>query len=607
MDACASNGALGSPARLPSRVAAGRTSVLLISFLTVASCSDGATSPTDRVVMLSTLSGDGQGAEVGTELAAPLVVVAADTSGLPVEGVEVRFVGAGQALRIHARTDREGRAWAHWQLGPQAGDQAMRATAVAPNAPSVTFRASGIAGAPASITRAGADLIGTPGTQLDTLVVSVADRFSNPVISATVDWSVQQGAGSVKPLGALTDVQGRARAIWTLGEAIGTHRLVVSAGTALQQFTATASPVFFATLVVAGSDHSCALTNAGAAFCWGSNWIGQLGRGHTDRQSNPYPVEIPGHRFKALVTGGSHSCGLTTDGAAYCWGDNRAGQVGVAGTDQLASPTRVADAPPFIALAAGWFHTCGLTNDGQMYCWGDNSLGQLGRGTDRSSAARVYSFSHHRPERVIGSLRFSSISASPSATSTCGVASGVVYCWGESLEGVLGRQVQQQCRLVAANEYSGLDEEFEVPCSSVPIHVATRTAATSVMLERYSACAILSTAELECWGSRTSPTLVPTARVKNAWTLWWSVCVEADTGQVTCRGMLPPHTVDNPFGAVGALVNLHSSGRHFCGIAKATSVVYCWGTNYDGALGDGTTLHRDFPVPVVSPLAARAP
>ena len=605
MYACSARDTLDSSPRLPS-LGGGRVSVVLVLSLSVAFCSDGATTPSHRVVTLSIRTGDAQAAEVGTEVTAPLVVVAADTSGLPLRGIEVRFDGVGQAVRIQSRTDAEGRAWAYWQLGPQAGAQTMRATAVAPNVPKVTFRATGIVGPPASITRAGAELIATPGTQLDTLVVSVTDQFFNVIEAAAVNWSVLQGGGSVKPVGGFTDAQGRARAVWTLGPAVGLQRIVVSAGSASRQFSATATPVFFATQVVAGSDHSCALTSTGAAFCWGSNWIGQLGRGHTDRQSNPYPVEIPGYRFQSLATGGSHSCGLTSDGAAYCWGDNRAGQVGVAGTDLLASPTRVADAPPFVALTAGWFHTCGVTNGGQMYCWGDNSLGQLGRGTDRSVAAPLQYFSHHKPELVAGSLRFTSISSSPSATSTCGVADGGVYCWGESLEGVLGAEVQQLCRLVAPDELTGEPVEWEVRCNSSPVRVSI-PAATSVMLERYSACAILTTTELECWGSRSPPALVPEVRVTNAWTLWGVVCGEAATGEVTCRRILPPHSVDNPFGTVGALVNLHSSGRHHCGIAKATSVVYCWGTNYDGALGDGTTLHRDFPVPVVSPLAARSP
>jgi alpha-tubulin suppressor-like RCC1 family protein len=362
-------------------------------------------------------------------------------------------------------------------------------------------------------------------------------------------------------------------------------------------------PGFAATQVVAGFDHTCALKGDGSTFCWGTNWTGQLGRGYVDRQANSFPLEVSGHRFKELAAGAGHTCGLTDHGVTYCWGYNQAGQVGSGGADAVAVPVRVEGAPAFIALTAGWFHSCGLTSGGEVYCWGDDSFGQLGRGTDRSTAAPVQAFSHPRPERVAGSLHFTSISASPSATSTCGVADGVAYCWGQSLDGVLGRNVQQQCRVSGSDEFSGETKEHSEPCSSAPIPVSTHAAVTSVLLERYGACAILTSAALECWGFRTPPTLVPAASVTTAWVLWSMVCGADDAGQVTCWRMLPPFGVENPFGGAGPLLKLHSSGRPHCGITRATSLVYCWGANYDGALGDGTTTHRDFPVAVVSPLS----
>ena len=611
MNACTTSRAVKSSPRPSRRLTSVQLSILTVVLLT--SCMDFLTMPRpDRMVTLWIASGDHQAAEVGTELPVPIVVRVADASGVPIKGVEVQFQGDGKAVRTQARTDDEGYAWTSWELGTKAGAQMMRATAIAPNVAVVLFASEGVTGPPSIISvEAGTNQVVSPGTELDTVVVAVRDRYSNPVRSTTVSWSVQQGSGSVKPLSELTDYYtGRARAIWTLGQPIGVQRLVVSAGAISRQITATAGPVFLAAHVVAGSDHTCALTADGTPHCWGTNWTGQLGRGYSDYEANPYPVPIPGYRFKTLAAGGSHTCGLADDGATFCWGNNMAGQVGVAQslTYDVVTPTRVAGAPAFVALTAGWFHTCGLTAGGHAYCWGDNSKGQLGRGTDHSSPAPAYRFSHPRPERVSGSLVFTSISSSPSATSTCGVAEGVAYCWGESVEGVLGREVAQKCRVTSPNEYPGEGEvEYETRCSSVPVYVATHGAATSVIVERYSACAILATTELECWGHGSSPMLVPAARVSNAWALWSIICGETGTEQVTCWYIRPPFIVANPFGAVGALVNLHSSGRHSCGIAKATSVLYCWGSNFEGALGDGTTRHRDVPGPVVSPLAGRSP
>lgn len=102
--------------------------------------------------------------------------------------------------------------------------------------------------------------------------------------------------------------------------------------------------LLFASLT-AGEEHTCGLTSSGAAYCWGFNVYGQLGRGDTLSASVPVLV-AGGLTFISLTAGGGHTCGLESSGAAYCWGDNYSGQLGIGASDALAHTTPVAVVNP---------------------------------------------------------------------------------------------------------------------------------------------------------------------------------------------------------------------------------------------------------------------
>jgi alpha-tubulin suppressor-like RCC1 family protein len=145
--------------------------------------------------------------------------------------------------------------------------------------------------------------------------------------------------------------------------------------------------------------HACALTPAGAAWCWGGNTAGQRGDSTITGGATPGPVS-GGLAFRLLSAGTAHTCGLTADGSAWCWGSNADGRLGstpgaesCAGLPCSTTPVAVSGGLRFVTISAGGAHTCGIATDGVAYCWGANAAGQLGDGSTASSAA---------PVRVVG-------------------------------------------------------------------------------------------------------------------------------------------------------------------------------------------------------------
>jgi len=155
--------------------------------------------------------------------------------------------------------------------------------------------------------------------------------------------------------------------------------------------------------IVAGSQHTCAVTTASKAYCWGavSDYNnGELGTGGF--VGSLVPVAVAGTRqWRQVNAGYFHTCGVTLANVAFCWGFNFHGQNGDGTNTGTESPTRVVGNIPFLGIAVGVYdpspfatsfiaiHTCGITTDGRVFCWGGNADGQFGIGTRNSSLTPV--------------------------------------------------------------------------------------------------------------------------------------------------------------------------------------------------------------------------
>jgi alpha-tubulin suppressor-like RCC1 family protein len=85
------------------------------------------------------------------------------------------------------------------------------------------------------------------------------------------------------------------------------------------------------------------VTTGERAYCWGGNFLGELGDGTTALRSRPVAV-LGGLDFRQLDGGGNYTCGRTAAANAYCWGFNLAGQLGDGTTTNRLSPRAVAGA-----------------------------------------------------------------------------------------------------------------------------------------------------------------------------------------------------------------------------------------------------------------------
>ena len=174
---------------------------------------------------------------------------------------------------------------------------------------------------------------------------------------------------------------------------------------------------------------TCALV-AGAALCWGDNEYGQLGTGDRDPRGSPTPV-AGGHAFVDVRVGGLHACGLEADGEVWCWGMNQHGQLGApAGAETCGTvypypcsttPVRVETEVRFARIDAGAGHTCALTAEGAAWCWGNNAYGQLGTGSPQDG--------NPGPAPVVTDGLFAQVAAMD--RTTCGITQGgAADCWG---------------------------------------------------------------------------------------------------------------------------------------------------------------------------------
>ncbi|MBI5564834.1 MAG: hypothetical protein HY870_08065, partial [Chloroflexi bacterium] len=256
--------------------------------------------------------------------------------------------------------------------------------------------------------------------------------------------------------------------------------------------------------------------------------------------------------FSQITAGEYHTCALTAAGRVKCWGDNQYGQLGDGTTTNRSTPVDVSElGSGVMALAAGGYHTCALmdaVHGGGVKCWGNNGGGQLGDGTttDRSTPVDVSGLGSQVLSLVLGSGH------------TCALTTtGGVKCWGANWYGQLG-------------DGTNTDRSTPVNVNGLGSGIAMLAAG------KYHTCALFTDGGVKCWG-------------------------------YNVHGQLGDGTTDVRYGPV-AVIGLGSGVAMLMAGWERTCVLMdaahgggakCWGWNFWGQLGDGTTTDSNTPVDAI--------
>lgn len=260
----------------------------------------------------------------------------------------------------------------------------------------------------------------------------------------------------------------------------------------------------------------------------------------------------------SLVAEDLSTCALTTNGSAFCWGADSAGQLGIGdpwecsayangcveahgGTSHLL-PVAVSGGHRFAALSGAGNFTCAASPEGQSFCWGGTWYGTLHDSV---------------PVAVPAAPLFASISAG--ALDACGLMpSGKAYCWGDNASGEVGTG--------------------DVATHATPVAVAGGLTFSTLTVGPDHACGLTAQGNAYCWGA-------------------------AGFGEIG-NGSTPPMLQTTPAPVSGGLhfKSLSAGNVYTCGVTTGNKA-YCWGFNLDGALGDSAVIHTTTPTAVAGGIA----
>ena len=360
--------------------------------------------------------------------------------------------------------------------------------------------------------------------------------------------------------------------------------------------------------VKAGWSHTCVRKIDGTVWCFGNNNAMQLGTPSDSGmfRADPQPVSGLAHAV-GIAAGDSHSCALASSATADCWGYNNVGELGngsTAGTVGLMGVPSLSDAREIVAAGES---TCVLKNDGTVLCWGDDTYGQVGDGTTtelgRPLATPVTSLSD-----VMG--------IAVGWTHACALKSaGTVFCWGDNTDGQLGDGTHNSRSTVSTpamisdvvqigagyHHTCAVKRDGTVWCWGSNETGQLGNGTTTASAIPVQAIGVVAAVEVQMNGNDQLGVVAHTCARTADGSLWcWGSNANFELGDGTTVDRPMPQKVPN----VSDAIAVGPGGHHTC-IARANSTVSCWGANDKGQLGQGGKNFTSSSVPTQSALACQ--
>lgn len=214
-------------------------------------------------------------------------------------------------------------------------------------------------------------------------------------------------------------------------------------------------------------------------------------------------------------------------------------------------------------LSAGEYGGCGLASvDGKLYCWGSDVWGQLGDGATQNVCYPAYPtrYCSAVPVKVNDTGALSGKTITDFFTThghACALDStGKVYCWGENEAGQLG--------------------DNTIINKDAPVAVYTAGALSGKTIQAITgkednSCALDTAGKAYCWG-------------KNDYGQ-----IGDNTGGSGTYKQVPTAVYTSGVLSGKVISSLVSGGNHTCALVTVTNLMYCWGWNTSGQIGDNTS------------------